>query len=402
VSDAGVSSTVGIGKEASGSVAVAGLGDTDYGDDYRAARSGVADYVAPDALTLGRTAVERAIADGGLSTGDVDGLCVSFPYGGPAPEDFAAELGLKPALLMRGQGMMPFMSGVEAVATGRAETLVIVHSLPSRATNRQYGGATYGGGGRDSYYYYHPWGWSSQAAHWALMFSHYQANHGSSEADLGGVATTLRANARRNPNAIMRAPMDVDAYLSSRYIVRPMRLFDMCLVNDGAVALVLTSTARARDLPHTPVLVSGWADTFVEHSKMHYMVRERLRPQLAEAAERALGIAGIGIGDIDHFEGYDASTIHLINQLEGYGFVEPGEGLAFWNEGNTALGGKLPVNTSGGMLSESYLQGWNLIAECVRQLRHENGERQIAGVERSLFSFATTGSAHPVVFTRGA
>ncbi len=133
---------------------------------------------------------------------------------------------------------------------------------------------------------------------------------------------------------------------------------------------------------------------------MHYMVRERLRPQFAAAAGDALGLAGVTIDDVDHFEGYDASTIHLINQLEGYGFVEPGEGLAFWKEGHTPIGGKIPTNTSGGMLSEAYLQGWNLLAEVVRQLRHDAGSRQVQDAEVSLFSFATTDSAHPVVFTR--
>jgi acetyl-CoA acetyltransferase len=134
---------------------------------------------------------------------------------------------------------------------------------------------------------------------------------------------------------------------------------------------------------------------------MHYMVKERLRPQLAAAAAEAFALAGVTIADVDHFEGYDASTIHLINQLEGYGFVEPGQGLAFWKEGHTRLGSVIPTNTSGGMLSEAYLQGWNLLAEVVRQLRHEAGSRQVEGAEVSLFSFATTDSAHPVVFTRG-
>jgi acetyl-CoA acetyltransferase len=167
------------------------------------------------------------------------------------------------------------------------------------------------------------------------------------------------------------------------------------------VCVILTGADRARDLPHAPVLVSGWGNAQVHDSKMHYMVKERLHPQFAASAADALGIAGVAITDVDHFEGYDASTIHLVNQLEGYGFVEPGNGLEFWKEGHTAIGGTIPVNTGGGMLSEAYLQGWNLIAEVVRQLRHEAAARQVEGAEVSLFSFATTESAHPIVFTRG-
>jgi acetyl-CoA acetyltransferase len=298
--------------------------------------------------------------------------------------------------------MMPLLSALQAVASGACASIAVIHSLPSRSIGRQYGGQTYGGGGRDSYYYYHPWGWSSQAAHWALMLTYYLSTYGVSEADVGAVAVTLRANAGLNENATMRRPLSVDDYLASRYIVRPIRLLDMCLVNDGAVCVILTGADRARDLPHAPVLVSGWGNAQVRHSKMHMMVRERLRPQLEAAGADALGIAGVTIADIDHFEGYDASTIHLVNQLEGYGFAEAGQGLHFWKEGHTALGGAVPTNTSGGMLSEAYLQGWNLIAEVVRQLRHEAGSRQVDGAEVSLFSFATTESAHPIVFTRGA
>lgn len=382
--------------------AIVGVGETDYGDDYRAGRAGGAEYVPPDAESLARRAFDRALADSGLERGDIDGLCASFTYGGADPREVASQLGLEARFTMRGGGMMPFLSALDAVASGQCDTIAVIHSLPSRAMGRQYGGQTYGGGGRDSYYYYHPWGWSSQAAHWALMATHYHASHGTTDADLGAVAVTLRDHAMRNHNATMRTPMTIDDYLASRYIVRPMRLFDMCLVNDGAVCVIITGADRARDLAHTPVLVSGWANTYVTDSKMHHMVRELLHPTLSAAADEALGIAGVGIGDVDHFEGYDASSIHLIAQLEGYGFVGRGEGLAFWGEGHTRLGGKLPVNTGGGMLSEAYLQGWNLMAEVVRQLRHESGDRQIADAEVSMFSFATTDSAHPIVFTRGA
>lgn len=386
----------------SGCFAVVGVGETDYGDDYRAARSAAADYVPPDAERLGRRAFERALADSGLARSDIDGLCASFTYGGAEPGAFAAELGLKPRHVMPGGGMMPFLSAVEALAAGQCDTIAVVHSLPSRAMGRQYGGQTYGGGGRDSYYYYHPWGWSSQAAHWALMFRYYASTYAISEEDLGAVAVTLRSNAGLNEKATMRKPLSLEDYLASRYIVQPMRLLDMCLVNDGAVCVILTGADRARDLRHSPVHVSGWGSSHVPDSKMHYMVRDRLRSQFAAAGAQALGIAGVTVADIDHFEGYDASTIHLVNQLEGYGFVEPGQGLDFWKEGNTAIGGTIPTNTGGGMLSEAYLQGWNLVAEVVRQLRHEAGPRQIEGAEVSLFSFATTESAHPILFTRGA
>src|SRR3954464_8172980 len=108
---------------------------------------------------------------------------------------------------------------------------------------------------------------------------------------------------------------------------------------------------------------------------MHDMVRERLRPQLQEAGAQALSMAGLKLSDVQHFEGYDASTIHLVNQLEGYGFAEPGAGLEFFKQGHAAVGGKIPTNVNGGLLSGSYMHGWGQIVEVVRQLRHEAGPR---------------------------
>jgi len=402
MTDSSVPSGAGPRGELADRFAIVGVGETDYGLDYKGARSQDPGYVPLDAESLGRRAFERALADSGLVAEDIDGLCVSFLYGGPTPDSFARMLGVEPQYIVGAQGMMPFLSAIEALASGRCTTIALVHAIPSRAIGRQYGGQTYQGTGRDSYYYYHPWGWSSQAAHWALMFSYYQSTYGASEEDLGSVALTLRNSAALNENAIMRAPLSIEDYLESRYIVRPLHLFDMCLVNDGAVCLIIRRTDQTNDLRHSPVLVSGWGNAAVHKAKMYYMVKERLRPQLQEAGRQALNMAGLTISDIDHFQGYDASSIHLINQLEGYGFVEPGEGLDFCKEGHMAIGGSLPVNTSGGMLSEAYLQGWNLMAEAVRQLRHEAGSRQVNGIQTAMFSFATTDSAHPIIFKRGA
>jgi acetyl-CoA acetyltransferase len=384
--------------------AIVGVGNTDYGADYRAARAGDPAYVPPDALGLARTAFERALADCGLDRSDVDGLYSSVGHGSVDPATVAGSLGITPrhsatwGVMMA--GIVP--AAVQALAEGRCDTIALVYAASSRADGRQFGGQTYLGGGRDSYYYYHPWGFSSQAAHWALMFRRYQIEYGAREEDLGHVAMALREHARANDAAIMRAPMTIDDYLSSRYIVRPLHLFDLCLVNDGGVCLVLRRSDMAAGLPHVPVHVAGWGDVFVRSRKLHHMVEERLLPQIREAGAQALGMAGLGLDDVGHVEGYDASSIHLVNQLEGLGFAEPGKGLAAFRDGHHSLGGRLPVNTSGGLLSEAYMHGWNLVVEATRQLRHEAGDRQVPGVQTSMYSLATTDSAHPLVLTRGA
>jgi len=385
--------------------AIVGVGETDYPLDYKAARARAPGYQAPTPEGLARTAFERALADSGLKREDIDGLSVSFLYGGPDAGSMASMLGLQPRQAFENGGIMagPLQVVCAEIAAGKCDTVAMVYAVASRAIGRQYGGSTYTGGARTpvSYYYYHPWGWSSQAAHWALVFSHYQATFSATEKDLGAVAVQLRRHAMANPNAVMQAPLSIEDYLNSRYIVRPLHLFDLCLVNDGAVCLIVRRADRVRDLPHAPVLVAGWGEAKTRNNKLHALVRERLRPQLQEAAEQAFRMADLQLSDVQHFEGYDASTIHLIAQLEGYGFVAPGAGLDFCKQGHMAVGGRLPVNVGGGMLSGSYMHGWNQVAEVTRQLRHEAGPRQVKGVQASLFSVTQTDQAHPIIFTRG-
>jgi acetyl-CoA acetyltransferase len=387
-------------RELSNVAAIVGVGETDYHLDYKASRAKAPGYELPTPEKLVKTAFERALADSGLKRSDIDGLAVSLIYGGPDPQSMAQVLDIKPRYLKQNGGLFagPLQTVCADIAAGKCDTVVMVYAAASRAIGRQYGGTTYqDGGAPTSYYYYNPWGWSSQAAHWALMFRYYQHTYGTSESDLGAIALQLRKHAMANPKAVMQTPLSIDDYLNSRYIVRPLHLFDICLVNDGAVCLIVRRADKARDLPHKPVLIAGWGESIVKRNKMHAMVRERLRPQMQESGKQALQMADRQLSDITHFEGYDTSTIHLLCQLEGYGFREPGAGLEHFNDASN----KLHVNTAGGMLSEAYMHGWNHAAEITRQLRHEAGARQVPDVETSMFSLAQTDQAHPIIFTRG-
>jgi acetyl-CoA acetyltransferase len=280
----------------------------------------------------------------------------------------------------------------------------MVYASVGRGTNRLYGGATYGdvGGTPQSYYYFHPWGWSPQAAHWAMMFAFYQNQHGKTEADLAPVAMQVRAHAARHPNAVMQQPMSLEDYLRVRYIVRPLRLFDICMVNDGAVCLIVRRADLARAAAKPPVLVAGWGEAKSRGNKLETLVRDRLAPPTEAARAQALGMAGVELNQIGHFEGYDASTFHLIGQVESMGFCPPGTGLDFCAAGEMEVGGRLPTNTGGGNLSGSYMHGWSQVVEAVRQLRGEAEGRQIPGLEVSLTSLAQTDQVHPIVFTRAA
>jgi acetyl-CoA acetyltransferase len=392
-------------RQMSRKAAIIGVGETDFHLDYRAARAKGPGYQLPTPGSLAGTAFERALADAGLAREDVDGLSLSFTYGGPDPKEMAAILGLKPRYLIENGGIMagPLPIVCADIASGKCDTVAMIYAVAPRAVGRQYGGQTYEADPRTpgSYYYYHPWGWSSQAAHWALMFSYYQATFGVSEEDLGAVAVQLRKNAMANPNAVMQTPLSLDHYMKSRYIVRPLHLFDMCLVNDGAVCLIVSRADRARDLSAAPVLIAGWGESKTKNNKLHYLIRERLRPQLQDAGRQALEMADFDLSDIQQFEGYDPASIHLVVQVEGYGFIEPGSGLDAFKDGSLAVGGRLPVNTAGGMISGAYMHGWNQVVEITRQLRHQAGSRQIAGVKVAMSSVAQSDQAHPIIFTRG-
>jgi acetyl-CoA acetyltransferase len=386
--------------------AIVGIGETDYDRDYQAARARPAGYVRPTVAQLGARAFARALEDAGLKPSNIDGLALSLLTGRLDVRLFAAQLGLEPRYCVDNGNIMagPLPRVCADIAMGHCDTVAMVFAVGAGAGTLSYGATGYSSdqaGTPASYYYYQPWGWTSQAAHWALMARHYQIDHGTSEADLGAVAIQLRENAALSPNAIMRSALTPESYLASRYIVRPLRLFDMCLVNDGAVCLIVRRADRAGDMPYVPVLVAGWGEAKVGGNKMHAMVRDKLAPQMQEAGRQALDMAGLALADIGHFEGYDAASIHLVNQLEGYGFAAPGQALQDFAAGEFGPNGRLGVNTAGGMMSGSYMHGWNQVVEVVRQLRHVAGDRQRNGVRTAMSSLVQTDQAHPIVFTRG-
>lgn len=384
-------------------VAVVGTGTTDFPSDYRGTTRGAGGQNA--AVEMMAVAFGRALSDAGLAPEAIDGLAVCGLEEQTSADlrRVANQVGIRPKYAVHDTGVMAGVipRAVETLVQGRCQTMALVY-----AGTRRRQGTTFGGSksltGPTSYFFYHPWGWSSQAAHWAMTFQHYMNQYGVTERDLGQVAVTLRRNATLNENAIMRAPLNIEGYMASRSIVRPLRVLDLCLVSDGAVCLVLSTLELSDRSPSVPVLVSGWGETAVQHGKLDYLVLQGLRPLFERAAADALAMADVSEGDIDLFEGYDSSSVHLINQLEGYGFCAPGKALVDWAAGDMELDGRLPVNTNGGMLSEAFMHGWTQVVELVRQLRHECGERQVKVARRGMSSVATTESAHPLILTRGA
>ncbi|MDD7939691.1 thiolase family protein [Actinomycetospora lutea] len=364
------------------SVAVVGLGSTAYGALGRRA-----DDLAGEAL-------RAALADARLVPGEVDGL---LTHRVDSYEALAAEHGLDPAwtaaLPPEGRMTGPALQlAATALRAGQCHTVALVYGNDSRTR-----GATYGSGGSGSTAagegygttpaLLAPYGMTSPGAFSALMLARHRYRYGTTERQLGAVATTWRAHARLNPAAMRRDVLTVDDYLGARFVVEPLRLFDYCQINDGGVAVVLTTLDRARDRPHVPVQVLGAA-------QRARLTGSDLPPDdfwagaLGEVGRAVARASGRDRDAVDALMVYDNFSPNVLFTLEGLGWCAPGEAGGWVEDGHAALGGTLPCNTSGGQLSEGYLQGWALVAEAVRQLRGDGGARQVPGARTIQYACA--------------
>jgi acetyl-CoA acetyltransferase len=199
---------------------------------------------------------------------------------------------------------------------------------------------------------------------------------GTTSEDLAHVAVATRKHACLNQNATMRKPMTIADHQQSRPIVDPLRLFDCALESDGGGALLVTSAERARDFPHRPVAVLGMGQHHPHFSLMDAPSITTLGGK--KSSEAAYRMAGLSPKEMDFAEIYDCFTITTMITLEDYGFCGKGEGKDFVKNGRIEIGGELPVNTAGGMLSQAFVFSANLVVEAVRQLRGQCGARQVA------------------------
>jgi acetyl-CoA acetyltransferase len=201
--------------------------------------------------------------------------------------------------------------------------------------------------------------------------------YGTTHDQLGTIAVGQREWAQMNPTAQMHGkPMTLADYHDSRWVVEPLHLFDCCLVSNGAVAVIVTSAERARELRQPPVYLLGFGQAAPGDNQ-----RAEREPAVHTGAMRsgelALRMAGVALEDIDVLELYDCYTYTVLVTLEDYGFCEKGEGGAFVEDGKLGPGGSLPTNTGGGQLSSFYMWGFTPLSEGVIQARGQAGERQV-------------------------
>ena len=330
-----------------------------------------------DSYDLGLIAFKRAMEDCGIKRAAIDGLIVNRI---PDYQRFAEMAGMDPrfALVTPGQGRMSGASieiAVSAIEAGLAHTIALVYGNNGKSSGDQYGGENdrYGGGGVGPWF---PYGMTSPGAAHAVMFQRHMHLYGTTSRHLAAISVAFRKHALLNPDAVMKKPITVEDHQNSRFIAEPLHLLDYCLINDGSVALIVTNAERARDFPKPPVYVRGFgvasklAGSSLPPDDFWYAPMQHVAKQTYE-------MAGVGHDDLDGLMIYDNFSPTVLFTLEGFGFCKQGESGEFVQNGRLELGGQFPSNTDGGHLSNSYMQGWALNAEAVRQLRGECGARQI-------------------------
>lgn len=360
----------------------------------RAAIVGVADAVSPTGILASRgrdleaEMIAEALADCGLTLGDVDGLtCAGISiFEGLSLAEY---LGLHPVFTdSTNTGGSSFEVHVEhaaaAIAAGICDVVVGVYASTPRGDRTrkiQPGVRPAPPAGDPGLEWETPYGLRPPIGPYALAASRHMAIYGTTPEQLATIAVSTRQWATKNPRARFQDPLTVDDVLSSPMQCSPLHLLDACLVTDGAGAFVMTSAERARTLAKPPAFVLG-AATCHDHNIITAMPDLTTTPG-AICGPRAFRAAGITPGDVDVLEAYDSFTITALLHLEDLGFCAKGEGGLFVEDGRTAPGGSLPMNTNGGGLSYTHpgMYGMFLLVEAVRQLRGESGPRQVDGAD---------------------
>jgi len=282
------------------------------------------------------------------------------------------------------QAALTVMFASMAVNAGLANYVACIYGNVGRSAGNRWGGGEGGSnatGMNDAAY-----GMTSPGASVAHMWRRYQHLYNPPEETLGYFAINSRANAALNPLAVMRTPITMADYLSSRYIAEPLRLLDYCLINDGGVCLIVTTAERARDLKKPPAYIHASASC--GDFSYQYTVDDCFYDAMKSVGRDLFSNSDFKHKDIDVAEIYENFTPVFLFTLEGMGFCGRGEGAAFATPALIRRDGGLPINTSGGHTSESYMQGWALLQEAVRQVRGECGERQVAGCENAVYANA--------------
>lgn len=374
----------------SGKSAIVGIGATEFSK-----RSGRSE------MRLAVEAVLAACADAGIHPSEVDGISTYTMDNNPEMEVHRLIGGKALKMFSRidyggGAACGPLLQAAMAVATGICECVVVYRAMNERSEYRFGSGVA--DRGADPTYETAAFGWHSPhglitPASWvAMSASAYLHKYGATTEDLGRVSVGGRAMAANNPNAwFYQQPITLEDHQNSRWICEPLRLLDCCQESDGAVACVIVSDERAKDLKQKPAYIRGAAQGACDDQQsMTSYYRDDIT-RLTECglvAEQLYQQADIGPKDIQTAIIYDHFTPYVMSQLEEYGFCQRGEAKDFLRSGEHLLSGSLPINTHGGQLGEAYIHGMNGVAEGVRQIRGQS-VNQVDDVKHVLVTAGT-------------
>jgi len=337
-----------------------------------------------DTDALAAQAILRALEDAGMRKDEVDGYIYQQGIGGgPHGVIPLAMAGISAGYCTEIPSggcncINMVITATNAIENGLCKACIILHSTSASSQRVLVGAGSPQRSTEGAYGAYGP------VATGALIARRYMHLYGLTREQLGSIAITFRENANKRPDAVMyEKKLTMNDYLNARFIVEPLCLYDCCLVNDGAAAIIIAPAEKAGDYKKPPVYIMGYG---TDHS-----IRELGRSPQAiyhfdgfvtrKAGENAFRMAGITLKDVDVAEFYDAFTPFFLSQLEAYGVCGRGEAGAFVQAGNIKLNGSFPCNTSGTELSWSYLQGFSHLTEGIRQMRGEAGECQIKDAE---------------------
>lgn len=366
----------GIGRR----IAVAGVGE-----------AGIGRSAHPGALRLHAEAAQVALDDAGLAKSDIDGVLTCNSYVEPYRQHsivFSEYMGIRPdytaTILLGGASHTAMIAhAAAAIAAGMCET-VLVASADTILTGMGSGAgvAKLAGWGHPAYDA--PYG-VLMPAYYGLVAQRHMHEFGTTPEQLARVAVAARNHARLHPLATERGPLSIEDCLSAKMVSSPLRRHDCSLVSDGGGAVIVTTVERARDLRQSPVLVLGMGEG---HTHEYLSQAPTLTASGAVGSgRRALTMAALTPTEIDVAQIYDCFTISVIALLEDLGFCAKGEGGPFVESGAIDLGGRLPVNTNGGLLSYAHPGppgGIFHAIEGVRQMRGECGARQVLGAQTAL------------------
>jgi acetyl-CoA acetyltransferase len=386
------------GAPARPAVAIAGVGMT------RQARR-----LQMSSLAASLEAAKAALHDAGLTKEDIDGIAARWPGPGgtvfePGSADWAGLLGIHVRWIGDSypQGVPAVLDAAAAIAAGYCHTVLITGGQAGVMGAEQGRVASYT---RPANEFMEPFG-SFTAAQFALVAQRYLHRFPQAREAMAQTAATIRNIGAVNPDAVMygRGPYSADDVLNAPPIVDPFTLLELCLANEGAAALVVTTLERARAAAHPPVVILGGGCEWMRQQYVDPPRYEEVWSIGADAARRTFEMAGVDRSDVDVFQAYDVNSYEVLRQLEALGFCGEGEGADFAAERGLGLDGLLPTCTDGGTMSFSHI-GWGAptlkIIESVRQLRGDAGNRQVSGAEIALAAGAGSGAQYYNVLLLG-